>query len=101
VLRAQGDLAGALAAYRESLAVRRRLGEADPSNAGSQRDLSLSLDRLAVIHERQGDRTAALAYAEESLSIAERLAALDPTNATWQKDLAWIRALVARLRGSG
>ena len=37
VLRDQGDLAGALAAYRESLQARRRLAEADPSNAGWQR----------------------------------------------------------------
>ena len=34
VLSDQGDLAGALAAYRESLEVRRLLAEADPSNAG-------------------------------------------------------------------
>ena len=45
VLRDQGDLAGALEAYRESLAVRRRLAAADPSNAGWQRDLTVSHDK--------------------------------------------------------
>jgi tetratricopeptide (TPR) repeat protein len=99
VLRAQGDLAGALTAYRESLAVRRRLAEADPSNAGWQRDLSFSLTRLAEFHEQQGERAVGLPFAKESLSIDERLSALDPTNITWQKDVAVSRGLVARLRG--
>jgi hypothetical protein len=60
--------------------VSRRLAEADPSNAGWQRDLSFSLTRLAEFHEQRHDRTAALPYAEESLRIDERLAALDPSN---------------------
>jgi len=34
VLRAQGDLAGALAAYRESLDIRRDLSAKDSSNTG-------------------------------------------------------------------
>ena len=97
VLRDQGDLAGALAAYRESLQVRRRLAEADPSNAGWQRDLSVSLTLMANLLEAQGDREEARLLAKESLGIDERLAALDHTNATWQKDLAVSRAMVARL----
>ena len=87
-------------AYMESLALRRRLAEADPSNAGWQRDLSVTLTRLAQLHEQQGDRAGALPLAEESLSICERLAALDQSNVTWQNDLAFSRALVARLRGA-
>src|SRR5262249_329581 len=35
----QGDLAGALKAHRDSLAVCERLAQSDPSNAGWQRDL--------------------------------------------------------------
>jgi len=34
LLSAQGDLAGALAAYRESLAIFQRLAASDLSNAG-------------------------------------------------------------------
>jgi hypothetical protein len=41
VLSAQGDLAGALVAYREDLAISQRLA-ADPSNAVWQRDLCMS-----------------------------------------------------------
>ena len=100
MLLAQGDLAGALASYRESLAVMRRLAEADPSNAGWQRDLSFSLTRLAETYEQQGNRPAALALANEGLAIDERLAALDPTNVGWQNDVAVSRSLVDRLRRS-
>ena len=60
VLRDQGDLAGALAAYRESLAVRRRLAEADPSNAGWQRDLSVSHEKIGDVLRDQGDLAGAL-----------------------------------------
>ena len=100
LLQAQGDLSGALAAYRESLALSRRLAEADPSNAVWQRDLSVSLTKLAQFFERIGDRAAAHDHAVESLAIDERLSALDPSNAVWQKDVAITRTLVARLGDS-
>ena len=77
----------------------RRLAEADPSNAGWQRDLSFSLTRLAQFHEQKGDRAEALPFTQESLAIDERLAALDRSNVTWQKDVVVSRALVTRLRG--
>jgi hypothetical protein len=99
VLRDQGDLAGAQAAFRESLVVRRRLAEADPSNAGWQRDLSFVLTNLAEFYDQHGPRTEALPLAEESLSIDERLAALDPSNVTWQHDVAVSKTQVTRLRG--
>lgn len=99
VLRDQGDLAGALAAYRESLSIMRPLAEADPSNAVWQRDLFVSLARMAGCHAQQGKRTEALPLAEGGLAIAERLAVLDRSNVLWQRDVAAIRAFVARLRG--
>ena len=77
----------------------RRLAEADPSNAGWQRDLSINLMRMAELREGTGDRAAALALAEESLAIGKRLAALDKSSVTWQKDVAFGRALVTRLGG--
>ena len=42
---AQGDLAGALASYRDSLVIRERLAQSDPGNAGWQRDLSVSYNK--------------------------------------------------------
>ena len=58
MLRDQGDLSGALAAYRQSLAVSERLAAADPSNAGWQRDLWVSYWRIADMLERSGEKEA-------------------------------------------
>ena len=60
VLLAQGDLAGALKAYRESLAIGARLAAADPSNAGWQRDLSVSQEKVGDVLLAQGDLAGAL-----------------------------------------
>jgi hypothetical protein len=84
VLRDQGDLAGALAVYRESLVVSRRLAEADPSNARWQRNLSFVLTELSEFYDQHGPRTEALSLAEESRRIDERLAALDPSKTVCQ-----------------
>jgi hypothetical protein len=52
----QGDLPAALAAYDASLAIRKRLAEADPGNAEWQRDLIVSHGKLAEwFSEQPGD----------------------------------------------
>jgi len=51
VLVAQGNLADALKSFRDSLAIRERLAQADQANVQSQIDLILSHWRLAL----QGD----------------------------------------------
>jgi tetratricopeptide (TPR) repeat protein len=86
---AQGDLGGALAAYRESLAIAQRLVAADPSNSAWQRDLSFSHIKLGDVQSAQGDLGGALAAYRESLAIRQRLAAADPSNSAWQRDL-WV-----------
>jgi tetratricopeptide (TPR) repeat protein len=88
VLRDQGDLGGALSAYRESLAVRKCLADADPSNAGWQRDLSVSQDKIGDVLENQGDLAGALAAYCASQAVRKRLAEADPSNAVWQRDLS-------------
>jgi tetratricopeptide (TPR) repeat protein len=88
VLSAQGDLGGALAAYREAFAIAQRLAAADPSNSGWQRDLSVSHERLGIVLSAQGDLGGALAAYREALAIRQRLAAADPSNAQWQRDLS-------------
>ena len=54
VLVAQGDEAGALASYRDSLAIFDRLAKSDPGNAGWQRDLIVSYTRSAGALPGQG-----------------------------------------------
>ena len=88
VLRARGDLAGALTAYRESLVMRRRLTGAYPSNAGWQRALSASQNSIGDVLLSQGDLVAALSAYRESLAGIRRLTEADPSNAGWQRDLS-------------
>ena len=83
-----GSLANASADYQTSHAICERLAKADPGNAGWQRDLSVSHDRIGDVQEAQGDLAAALASYQASLAIRERLAKADPGNAGWQRDLS-------------
>ena len=78
---AQGDLAGALKSYRDSLAIRDRLAKSDPGNAGWQRDLSVSYDKVGDVQVAQGDLAGALKSYRDSLAIRDRLAKSDPGNA--------------------
>ena len=54
VLRAQGQLVEAHAAFAEALAITRRLTERDPSNAGWQRELAQALDRVGDVLQTEG-----------------------------------------------
>ena len=62
VLTAQGDRAGALAAYRASHEIAERLAKQDPANADWQRDLVVSFYKLASYCEGTGDSTEAGQY---------------------------------------
>jgi hypothetical protein len=95
--RATGDTPTADQHYRASLAIRERLATTDPTNAGYQRDLSISHNRLGDLAVAAGDTPTADQHYRASLAIAERLAATDPTNAEYQRDLDYIRHRVARL----
>ena len=75
--QAQGDLAAALTSYQASLAIRERLAKADPGNAGWQRDLSVSQNKIGDVQQAQGDLAAALTSYQASLAISERLAKAD------------------------
>ncbi len=52
--QAQGDLPGALTAYRAGLGIAERLGAADPSDAAAQRDLWVGYYSVATVLDRQG-----------------------------------------------
>lgn len=81
VLVAQGDLPGALAAYRKGLAIRETLAARDPGNTGWQRDLIVSYVKLSEV---TGDRS----YATKALTIAQTMqqrGTLQPRDA-WMVD---------------
>ncbi|MCU0857458.1 MAG: hypothetical protein MUC65_03530 [Pontiellaceae bacterium] len=86
-----------VAAARSAL---QRLSAADPSNAGWQRDLSVSYDRIGDVLRAQGDLAGALNAYRDSLAVAQRLAAADPSNAEWQRDLFISYAKFAQVSAS-
>ena len=84
---AQGDLAARSQAYTDGLDIRDRLAAADPGNAGWQRDLSVSWNKLGDVRVAQGDLAGALEASPPARRSIDRLAAADPGNAGWQRDL--------------
>ena len=75
---AEGDRAGALKAYEESLEIRRRLAVPIPATPNGARRLGSRQGRRRA---RRGDRAGAVQASEESLGDRERLAAADPGDA--------------------
>jgi hypothetical protein len=65
-----------------------RRTDADPGNAGWQRDLSVSHEKVGDLAVAAGDLPAARDAYTASLAIAQRLADADPGNAGWQRDLS-------------
>jgi tetratricopeptide (TPR) repeat protein len=94
IQKQRGNLAGALAMYRNAATVVDRLAKAHPGNAGLQRDLSVSYGRIGNVQMQQGDLAGALTSYRDALAIVEQLAKADPRNAVWQRDLALFHAKV-------
>jgi tetratricopeptide (TPR) repeat protein len=95
MLVALGKPAEALGPFRASLAIRERLAGADPSNAGSQRDLSVAYIKIGDLLLNQGDLAGALRVFEDALAVRTRLVAINAENAVWQWDLAFALSKVA------
>ncbi len=98
VLVAQGNLADALVSYRAAMAIRERLAEDDPHNAGWQRDLSVSHNKIGDVLVAQRNLADALVSYRAAMTIVERLAEDDPHNAGWQRDLALSYGRVATIQ---
>jgi tetratricopeptide (TPR) repeat protein len=86
--RERAVLADARHFFEASLAIAERLAKADPGNAGWQRDLSVSHEKIGDVLVGQGNLTEGLLAFQASLAIRERLAKADPGNAGWQRDLS-------------
>jgi hypothetical protein len=84
---AQGKGPDALTTYRQSLRICEALSAHDPVNAGWQRDLSVSYDKIGDVLVAQGDGASGLTAYRKGLGIREALAARDPANAKWRRDL--------------
>ena len=84
----QATLSTRLAVLKAARSGFEQLVQQDPSNAGWQRDLTVSHIKIGDVLLDQGDLAGALEAYRKSMGVAERLAAADPSNAVWQRDLA-------------
>ena len=73
-----GDGAGALAAIREAVEIRRRLVQHNPTPRFAC-DLAVSLHNLSLRLGEAGDLAGALRAIREAVDILRRLAQVDPT----------------------
>jgi tetratricopeptide (TPR) repeat protein len=87
-LQERAATADVLPLYQRGLAIADRLAKSDPGNAGWQRDLSISQEKIGDVLGAQGNLPAALDSYKASLAIRDRLAKSDPGNAGWQRDLS-------------
>jgi tetratricopeptide (TPR) repeat protein len=87
-LVAQGDVAGALNGYRNSVVITTALLKAEPDNATWQRDLAVSEDRIGDVLRAQGDLKGALAAYRQSFAMRKRLAEAAPDEFVAQYDLS-------------
>jgi hypothetical protein len=85
----RGNLTAALASYQASLAIRQRLAEADPGNAQWQRDLAVSLGRIATVEGRHGSRSDALEHSQRGRDIIGLLVQQLPNNTTLRQGILW------------
>ena len=76
----------ALTLYEESLTIARHLADLYPADLQAQRDLTVSLNNVAVILESR-DPGQALAHYEQSLTIRRQLAESYPADLQAQRDL--------------
>jgi tetratricopeptide (TPR) repeat protein len=83
-----GNSSAALKDYQASRDLLGQLAKSDPGNAGWQRDLSVSFDKVGDVLVAQGNLPDALKAYRDSLAIRDRLAKSDPGNAGWQRDLS-------------
>jgi len=102
IRRDRGDLAGGLSSYNEALTIQRKLASFDPKIVDWQRDLSITLVRIATALKLQGNMQGALTNYRDALQIREKLAAQDPQNASLALDLSWgLEKLGEALYGEG
>ena len=78
----------ALAAYDESLTIRRHLSKDDPSNPSRQLNVAGSLEKIGDLKLAAGDAQGALAAYGEMVSIDRALVAIDGSNSEWQRNLS-------------
>jgi tetratricopeptide (TPR) repeat protein len=80
LLKAQGHLPEALKSFRDGHDIFKRLAQADPGNAGWQRDLAVSHERIGDMEQRLDHPSEARAAFERALTIYDQLLKANPEN---------------------
>ncbi len=83
-----GPLLATLARLEEDLRVNERLASQNPASAQIQRDVAVSMSRLADALVGAGDLLNAITRFEQSLAISERLAEQNPASTEALRDVA-------------
>jgi tetratricopeptide (TPR) repeat protein len=94
LLVSQGNLSGALKAFREGLA---SIAKAASADSDRQRDLLAAYRRVGDVLFLQNDLSEALTAYRNGLAVAERLVKSEPDKAEWQRDLEEIADNLDRL----
>jgi hypothetical protein len=90
-------LAQALTSFRDGLAIAQRLAQADPGNAGWQRDVAVSHAKLANAYRVARDIEAARHHLVAGRAIMAELVGKFPDWAQWRGDLARFDRLLEQL----
>jgi tetratricopeptide (TPR) repeat protein len=84
----QGDLDGAVAAYKESLDISRELSSKESENVEFTHGISVSLLLLGDVLAAKGDISSALLAYYDGLKVIRELSSKDRTNTAWQRQLS-------------
>jgi eukaryotic-like serine/threonine-protein kinase len=95
-----GDRAGALASYRKSLSIRKRLAVADPANSGLAADAAESYTRIGEVLTLAGDLKGGAENNRKAVALMENSVALKPTDARLRNDLANAYLLLGDVLGN-
>ncbi|MEJ8846112.1 tetratricopeptide repeat protein [Variovorax rhizosphaerae] len=88
LMRALGKGEQAREFFEKSLAISKRLAEAEPGQADYQRLLSMSFERLGALMMALGQGEQARAFFEQALAISKRLVEAEPGRTDYQRDLS-------------
>ncbi|MBF0605765.1 MAG: tetratricopeptide repeat protein [Nitrospirae bacterium] len=95
VFQEQGNLEGALDAFRSGMETRKRLAAMDPKNADWQRDLAISNERMGTLLAEQGKKEEAVPYLRAAVAIVEAaFARFPPNQKPFQYNLERLRAIL-------